>query len=157
MHVVQSFQSISPVEDACFVHVVHGFDQLVHVAPDTLLCNIVAAASDELIDVHVHQLKHQRQPPCWLVTAWRRTAFSMTTHSSEAESKATSAWHSFCLQLLATQVHRVCKVCMVHNVACNHAPVVSIVCYPGDPSAIYIASVGRQTATAGLSRILHGT
>ena len=79
------------MEDACFVHVVHGFDQLVHVAPDTLLCNIVAAASDELIDVHVHQLKYQRQAPCWLVTAWCRKAVSMTAQSSAAESNTTSA------------------------------------------------------------------
>lgn len=61
------------MEDACFVHVVHGFDKLVHVAADTLLSNIVAAASDELIDVHVHQLKHQRQPTCWLVTTMQHS------------------------------------------------------------------------------------
>jgi hypothetical protein len=32
------------VEDAVAVHVVHGFDQLVHVALDTLLCYVVPPA-----------------------------------------------------------------------------------------------------------------
>ena len=58
-----------PVEDARLVHVVHGLDELVHVAPDALLRHIVAAPPDQLIDVHVHKLKDQRQPACGLVTA----------------------------------------------------------------------------------------
>lgn len=57
------------MEDASFMHMVHGLDELVHVAPDSVLGNVVAAAPYQLIYVHVHQLKHQRQPACGLITA----------------------------------------------------------------------------------------
>ena len=49
-----------PVEDASFVHVIHCSDQLVHVALDSVLCHIMTAPADELIDVHIHELKHKR-------------------------------------------------------------------------------------------------
>lgn len=55
------------VEDAVAVHVVHALHELVHVVLDPVLCNVVPPPSDELIDVHVHQLKHQRKPPRRLV------------------------------------------------------------------------------------------
>ena len=35
---------------------------LVHIALDAGLGQVLAAAADELVDVHVHELKHQRQP-----------------------------------------------------------------------------------------------
>ena len=58
-----------PVEDTSFVHVIHCLDELIHVTPDPFLCHIMTATAYELIDVHVHELKHQCQPPCRLVTA----------------------------------------------------------------------------------------
>eukprot|EP00967_Tisochrysis_lutea_P006869 scaffold8222_cov21-Tisochrysis_lutea.AAC.1 len=55
-----------PVEDAVAVHMVHGSHQLIHVVADAVLCHIVPSAPDELIDVHVHELKHQGKPACGL-------------------------------------------------------------------------------------------
>ena len=49
-----------PVEDAGFVHVIHRFDELVHIALNSVLCYIMTAPTDELIDVHIHELKHKR-------------------------------------------------------------------------------------------------
>ena len=58
-----------PVKDTSLVHVIHCLDELIHVPPNPFLCHIMTATAYELIDVHVHELKHQRQPPCRLVTA----------------------------------------------------------------------------------------
>jgi len=58
-----------PVKDTSLVHMIHCLDELIHVPPDPFLCHIMTAAAYELIDVHVHELKHQCQPPCGLVTA----------------------------------------------------------------------------------------
>ena len=55
------------MEDAVLVHVVHGLEQLVHEALDALLAQRLCAALDELVDVAVHELKHQRQAPRGLV------------------------------------------------------------------------------------------
>ena len=60
---------ILPVKDTSLVHVIHCLDELIHVPPDPFLCHIMTATAYELIDVHVHELKHQCQPPCRLVTA----------------------------------------------------------------------------------------
>lgn len=57
------------MEDTSLVHVVHGLDELVHVTPYPLFCHIMAAPAYELIDVHVHELKHKREPASRLVTA----------------------------------------------------------------------------------------
>jgi hypothetical protein len=46
------------VEDAVAVHVVHGLDELVHIALDALLRHVVPPPADQLVDVHVHQLEH---------------------------------------------------------------------------------------------------
>ena len=59
---------------------------------------------------------------------------------------------SSCMQVMYTVW---CNVCKTRDNACNYMPVLSIVCYPGDPSTTCIASIGRQTATAGLARKLH--
>lgn len=56
------------MEDAVPVHMVHGFDQLVHVTLEAVLRYVVTAAPDQLVDVHVHQLKHQREATGGLVT-----------------------------------------------------------------------------------------
>lgn len=45
------------------VHVGNGPEELVNVALDTLLRQRVAAAADELVYVHIHQLKDEGQAP----------------------------------------------------------------------------------------------
>jgi len=55
------------MEDAISVHVVHRAHQLVHVVLDAVLSYIVPPAPDELVDVHVHELKHKGQPSSGLV------------------------------------------------------------------------------------------
>ena len=59
----------SPVEDTSLVHVIHSLDELVHVPSYPLFSHVMTAPPYELIDVHVHELKYQRQPPSRLVTA----------------------------------------------------------------------------------------
>ena len=59
------------MENASLVHMVHGLDELVHVAPYPVLCHVMAAPAYELIDVHVHELKHECKPACRLITARR--------------------------------------------------------------------------------------
>ena len=49
------------------VHVVHRLDQLVHVAPDPVLRQVVPPPADQLVDVHVHQLEDEREPARGLV------------------------------------------------------------------------------------------
>ena len=49
------------MEDAVPVHVVHGLEQLVHVVLHGLLGKVLRAALDELVDVALHELKHERQ------------------------------------------------------------------------------------------------
>lgn len=61
-----------PMKDAVAMHVVHRFEQLPHVALGALLRHVVAAPPNQLVDVHVHQLKHKGQAPCRLVTAPER-------------------------------------------------------------------------------------
>ena len=56
-----------PVEDTVAVHVVHALKQLMHVKFDATLGEIMPTAADELIDVHLHQLEDQSEPPCRLV------------------------------------------------------------------------------------------
>ena len=55
------------MEDAVLVHVVHGLEQLIHEVLHLVLAQVLCAALDELVDVAVHELKHQRQPPRGLV------------------------------------------------------------------------------------------
>lgn len=57
------------MENASLVHVVHGFDKLIHVPAYPVFCHIMAAPTYELIDVHVHELKYKRKPACRLITA----------------------------------------------------------------------------------------
>lgn len=47
------------MEDSVAVHVVHGFHELPHVAPNKILRQIVPPASNELINVHIHQLENE--------------------------------------------------------------------------------------------------
>ena len=62
----------SPVEDTSLVHVIHCLDELVHIPSYPLLSHVMTAPPYELIDVHVHELKYQRQPTSRLVTVDRR-------------------------------------------------------------------------------------
>lgn len=70
------------MEDPSLVHVVHGFDKLIHVAPYPILCHIMATPAYKLIDVHVHELKHKRKPACGLVTAERRKSQCCMLHAA---------------------------------------------------------------------------
>lgn len=55
------------------MHVVHGLDQLIQIQLHLLFRQVMSSSAYELIDVHVHQLKHQGEAACGLVTA-RSTA-----------------------------------------------------------------------------------
>ena len=57
------------MEDAGAVHVVERLQQLPHVLAHELLGHVHAAPPDQLVDVLVHQLEHQRQPPRPVVAA----------------------------------------------------------------------------------------
>lgn len=67
----QRWQQQVPVEDAGAVHVLQGLQQLPHVLAHQRLAQVHAAAADQLVDVPVHQLKHQRQAPSPVVAAGR--------------------------------------------------------------------------------------
>ena len=56
------------VEDTIAMHVVDGLEDLVDVELDPLLGQVVPPPFDRLVHVHVHQLKHQCQPPRRLIT-----------------------------------------------------------------------------------------
>ena len=49
------------------MHVVHRLEQLIHVVLDALLLQVLPPPTDELIDVHIHQLEDQRQPARGLI------------------------------------------------------------------------------------------
>mmetsp|Transcript_28098 Transcript_28098/g.69182 ORF Transcript_28098/g.69182 Transcript_28098/m.69182 type:complete len:286 (-) Transcript_28098:170-1027(-) len=55
------------VEDPVAMHMVHGLYQLVHVGLHAVLRDVVAAPANQLVDVHIHELEHQRQAPRGLV------------------------------------------------------------------------------------------
>ena len=78
------------MEDAVAVHVIHSFHKLVHVVLDSVLGYVVPSPSNELrkyamefvqqipgsasasvisylVDVHVHELKYERQSTRWLI------------------------------------------------------------------------------------------
>lgn len=46
------------------------FHQLIHVAFDAVFGHVVATASNELVDVHLHQLEHQSQSSCGPVAVY---------------------------------------------------------------------------------------
>ena len=73
------------MKDASLVHVIHCFDELIHVALDPFLCHIMAAPAYELIDVHVHELEHQRKAPCWLVTANRKRPLCLQASAADVQ------------------------------------------------------------------------
>ena len=47
------------MEDAVAVHVVHRLGELIHVNLDSVFGNIMSAPANELIDIHVHELKDE--------------------------------------------------------------------------------------------------
>lgn len=55
------------MEDSIAVHVVHCFRQCIHELSYPRLAEVVSPATDELVDVHLHQLEHERQPPGRLI------------------------------------------------------------------------------------------
>ena len=62
------------MEDALAVHVVNGYEQLVHVELDFALLEVVAAAADELVQVDVHELEDERESAGGLVLSPRATS-----------------------------------------------------------------------------------
>lgn len=91
------------MEDPSLVHMVHGLDELIHVPPYPVLCHIVAAPAYELIDVHVHELKHERKPACGLVTAGCQKNSVLHSASWQMDSGA------LYVELLSSRVHA-CKL-----------------------------------------------
>ena len=55
------------MEDAISMHVINGFEQLIHVILNTIFWEIVALALDCIIHVDVHQLEHEGQTSRWLI------------------------------------------------------------------------------------------
>ena len=55
------------MEDAVAVHVVHGLNELVHVALHAILCHVMPPATNELVDVHVHELKDKCEAASGLI------------------------------------------------------------------------------------------
>ena len=55
------------MEDSISVHVLNGFQELVDVAFDFCLGQVVGTAFDRLIQVHLHDLKDEGQPPSRLI------------------------------------------------------------------------------------------
>jgi hypothetical protein len=62
--------SVVPVKYTIAVHVVDGFEELVHVLPYSVLWKVLGTAPDELIQVHVHELKDKCKPTCRSITAY---------------------------------------------------------------------------------------
>jgi hypothetical protein len=67
------------VEDARAVHVVQRLQQLPHVQPDEALGQVHPTPADELIDIFVHQLEHQRQAARPVVTVVQVTGHGRFT------------------------------------------------------------------------------
>ena len=55
------------MKDPVAVHVVHCLGQRIHELSDPRLAKIVTPTADELVDIHLHQLEHQRQPSSGLI------------------------------------------------------------------------------------------
>lgn len=49
------------MKNAVFVHVINGFDHLVHIIANSGFWEVVAAALDGLVHVHVHELENERK------------------------------------------------------------------------------------------------
>ena len=57
------------------------FHQLIHVAFDAVFSHVVATASNELVDVHLHQLEHQSQSSCGPVAVNFTISYVSTTYN----------------------------------------------------------------------------
>ena len=55
------------MEYAVAMHVVHSLDQLVHVALNPCLRQILPPPTDKLVDIHIHELEDKCQPTCRLL------------------------------------------------------------------------------------------
>ena len=55
------------MEDSISVHVLNGFQELVNITFDFGLGQVVGTAFDRLIQVHLHDLKDEGQPPGRLI------------------------------------------------------------------------------------------
>jgi len=55
------------VENAVAMHVLNCFEQLIYVRLHSRFWEIVGPTFDSLVQIHVHNLKHKGEPPCWLV------------------------------------------------------------------------------------------
>ena len=49
------------MEDSVSMHMIHCLDQLIHVSLDSVLRYIVPPATDQFVNVHIHQLKDKRE------------------------------------------------------------------------------------------------
>ena len=74
-----------PMKDSITVHMIDGFQDLIHVILDALLWQVVSPALDGLVHVHIHQLKHKCKATSGLVTRkkrvksiWDTEEFSLT-------------------------------------------------------------------------------
>ena len=60
------------MENTVAVHVIDGLKHLVHVELDPLFGQVVPAALDSLVHVHVHQLEHKSKSSSGLVAAGKK-------------------------------------------------------------------------------------
>lgn len=56
------------MENSVPVHVVDGFEHLVHVILDSRLRQVVPSALDGFIHIHIHELKYEGQSASWFIT-----------------------------------------------------------------------------------------
>ena len=73
------------MENPVAVHVVHGPHKLVHVRLDVVFRHVVASPTDQLVDVHVHELEDQRQAPRGLVVEHFEELNNVTMRRQSAE------------------------------------------------------------------------
>lgn len=70
-HAVVHYQNILrlnvPMENAVPVHVIDRLQQLIHVVLDSIFRQVVSAALYGIVEIHVHQLKHECETPSRLI------------------------------------------------------------------------------------------
>jgi len=58
------------MKNAVFVHMVYGFDYLIHVELYSLLRQVVASTLDRFVHVHIHEFKNKGESACRFVVKY---------------------------------------------------------------------------------------
>jgi hypothetical protein len=121
------------MEDAIAMHVIQALHKLIHVTPDKVFSEVMTTASDKLVNVHVHQFKHESQATCRLVTATELQARhppQHTVHISKTYMNANMNWACkkkyaslhVLLVLQAAKQLGLCMTCIMYTAGstCSH-------------------------------------